>query len=171
MNKMKNIIISAIGPDQPGIVAKLSNVINSHGGNIQESRMTILGSDFVMILLIGLDVDWEESLLVSLESIKELSIITKETNSKKIVKGDFFNIELNGADNEGIVNVLSDYLVEKSMNIQDMDTNISNAPITGTPLFNLRALIEKTKEINLIEVKNDLSALGKKLGVEINLLD
>ena len=110
-------------------------------------------------------------MLISLESIKELSIITKETNSKKIVKGDFFNIELNGADNEGIVNVLSDYLVEKSMNIQDMDTNISNAPITGTPLFNLRALIEKTKEINLIEVKNDLSALGKKLGVEINLLD
>ena len=171
MNKMKNIIISAIGPDQPGIVAKLSSLINSHGGNIQESRMTILGSDFVMILLISLDANWEESLLVSLEAIKELSIITKETNSKKIVKGDFFNIELNGADNEGIVNVLSDYLVKKSMNIQDMDTNISNAPITGTPLFNLRALIEKTKDINLIEVKNDLNALGNKLGVEINLLD
>ena len=27
------------------------------------------------------------------------------------------------------------------------------------------------QEINLIEVKNDLSALGKKLGVEINILD
>ena len=171
MDKMKKIIISAIGSDQPGIVSTLSGIINSHGGNIEESRMTILGADFVVIMLISVDVSWEESLLVSLESVKELSISIKETSSKKIIKEDFFNIELNGADNEGIVNVLSNYLVENSMNIQDMDTNISNAPITGTPLFNLRAIIEKTKNFNLMKIERDLNSLGDKLGVEIKVLD
>ena len=57
------------------------------------------------------------------------------------------------------------------MNIQDMDTNISNAPITGTPLFNLRAIIEKTKNINLMKIERDLNSLGDKLGVEIKVLD
>jgi glycine cleavage system transcriptional repressor len=171
MNKIKNLIISAIGSDKPGIVSMLSGIINRHGGNIEESRMTVLGSDFVVIMLISVDTNWEESLLVSLESVRELSISIKETSSKRIIKEDFFNIELNGADNEGIIDVLSNYLVEKSMNIQDMDTNISNAPVTGTPLFNLRAIVEKTKNINLMEVEKDLNLLGNKLGVEIKVLD
>ena len=167
---MKNIIISAIGSDHPGIVSKLSGIINSHGGNIEESRMTILGSDFVVVMLISLDPKWKESLLVSLHSIKELSIITKETESKSLIKGDHCSIALNGADNEGIVNVLANYFAEKSVNIRDMNTHISNAPITGTPLFNLKALIETPKNFDIKKIKTDLNKMGEKLGVEINVM-
>ena len=147
---MKNLIISAIGSDNPGIVSKLSGIINSHGGNIEESRMTILGADFVVIMLVSLEDKWTESLLVTLQSIKELVINTKNTASKTLMKGDRCNIELSGADNEGIINVLANYLAEKSMNIHDMDTYVSNAPVTGTPLFNLKAIIESVPEIRTV---------------------
>ena len=166
---MKNLIISAIGSDHPGIVSKLSGIINNHGGNIEESRMTILGADFVVIMLVSLDEKWKESLLVTLQSIKELVINTKNTTSKSLMKGDRCNIELNGADNEGIINVLANYLAEKSMNIHDMDTYVSNAPITGTPLFNLKAIIEIPQNYDIMEMKTDLKNIGKKLGVEINV--
>ena len=171
MNKIKNLIISAIGADHPGIVAKLSGVINNHGGNIEESHMTTLGTDFVVIILISLDPEWEEALLVSLQSIQELSVITKETQSKSLIKGENCNIELSGADNEGIVNVLANYFSEKSMNILEMNTYVSNAPVTGTPLFNLNAIVNKTKEFNFLEIKTDLKTMGKKLGVEINIFE
>ena len=166
---MKNLIISAIGSDHTGIVSKLSGIINTHGGNIEESRMTILGADFVVIMLVSLDEKWKESLLVTLQSIKELVINTKNTTSKSLMKGDRCNIELNGADNEGIINVLANYLAEKSMNIHDMDTHVSNAPITGTPLFNLKAIIEIPQNYDIMEMKTDLNKIGKKLGVEINV--
>ena len=168
---MKNIIISAIGTDQLGIVSKLSSIINSHRANIEESRMTILGSDFVVVMLISLKEDCQEALLSSLNSIENLSISIKETSSKKIIKHKSFNIELNGADNEGIVDVLSNYLTKNSINIQDMDTNITNAPITGAPLFNLRAIVEKSENIKLAEIKGDLYDLSEKLGVEIKVSD
>ena len=34
----KNLVISALGNDKPGIVNELSKAILEHGGNINESR-------------------------------------------------------------------------------------------------------------------------------------
>ena len=106
---MKNIIISAIGSDRPGIVSEISGVITSHGGNVEESRMSRLGSDFAIIMLVTVAPNWEESLEVALKSITELTITTKPTKLLQVGDGRQFSINLNGADNEGIVKVLSKY--------------------------------------------------------------
>ena len=164
---MNSHIISAIGSDRPGIVSKLTGIITNHGGNIEESRMTRLGSDFVIFMLVSLDPEWEESLVVSLQAINNLSITTKKTDSNTVIKGKVCKIELNGADNEGIVNVLSNYLSDKSMNIQDMDTHISNAPVTGTPLFNLKAITALPENLNLLDIQSELNHIAQKLSVEI----
>ena len=111
---MNNIIISAIGVDRPGIVLELSSIIRNHGGNVEESRMTRLGSDFAIIMLVSVKKDWYESLKVALQAINELTITSKLTN-ENINKGVQYQIDLSGADNEGIVNVLSKYLGGLSM--------------------------------------------------------
>ena len=41
---MKHIIIKGIGPDEAGIVARISGIVTSNNGNIEESRMIRLGS-------------------------------------------------------------------------------------------------------------------------------
>jgi len=164
---MHNLIISAIGSDRPGIVSKLAGIITNHGGNIEKSRMTRLGSDFVIILLITIDSEWEEPLVVALQAIKELSITTKATKSKTVITGKHCQITLNGADNEGIINVLSHYLSEKFMNIQDLDTHISHAPITGAPMFNLNAITVIPENLKITDIQFDLSQIADKLGVEI----
>ena len=147
---MHSLIISAVGSDRSGIVSELSGTITSHGGNIEKSRMTRLGSDFTIIMLVTVDPKWEESLVVALQTIQELSITTKGTeantviageNCKNNTAGENCQISLSGADNEGIVKVLSKYLEEKSINIVEMDTHISQAPISGSPLFNLNAAV------------------------------
>ena len=164
---MNNIIISAIGVDRPGIVSELSSIITNHGGNVEESKMTRLGSDFAIIMLVAVKQDWADgSLEIALQAIDGLTIITKSTN-KKTSTGTQYQIDLSGADNEGIVNVLSKYLVNKTINILDMETYISNAPITGTPLFNLRAIAEVKEGIKSLNIQTDLNQISKKLGVEI----
>ncbi|MDZ7770885.1 MAG: ACT domain-containing protein [Woeseiaceae bacterium] len=47
------IVLSAIGTDRPGVVNDLSKVILDCGGNIEESRMTALGTEFAMLLLVS----------------------------------------------------------------------------------------------------------------------
>ena len=166
---MKNIIISAIGSDRPGIVSELSGVITSHGGNVEESRMSRLGSDFAIIMLVTVAPDWEESLEVALKSITELTITTKPTKLPQVSDGSQFRIDLSGADNEGIVKVLSKYLAEKSINILEMETHTSQAPVSGTPLFNLNAFVSIPKDVEENLIQSDLSQIAQDLGVEIRL--
>ena len=174
---MKRLIISAVGPDRPGIVSEISGVITSHGGNIEKSRMTRLGSDFTIIMLVMVDSKWEESLVVALQAIKELSITTKGTEPNTVIKGENCQvtggencqISLSGADNEGIVKVLSKYLAGKSINILEMETHISNAPVTGTPLFNLIAITSTPVNLNMSNIQSDLNQIAQKLGVEITV--
>ena len=172
---MNSLIISAVGSDRPGIVSEISGVITSHGGNIEKSRMIRLGSDFTIIMLVMVDSKWEESLVVALQAIKELSITTKGTEPNTVITGEHCQvtaggncqISLSGADNEGIVKVLSEYLSGKSINILEMETHISNAPVTGTPLFNLLAIITIPDNTDLAEIQSDLTLIAQKLGVEI----
>ena len=173
---MNSLIISAVGSDRPGIVSEISGVITSHGGNIEKSRMTRLGSDFTIIMLVMVDSKWEESLVVALQAIKELSITTKGTEPNTVVitgencqvtAGGNCQISLSGADNEGIIKVLSKYLAGKSINILEMETHISNAPVTGTPLFNLVAITTIPDNTDLAEIQSDLTLIAQKLGVEI----
>ena len=166
---MNSLIISAVGSDRPGIVSEISGVITSHGGNIEKSRMTRLGSDFTIIMLVMVDSKWEESLVVALQAIKELSITTKGTEPNTVIAGENCQISLSGADNEGIVKVLSKYLEEKSINIIEMDTHISQAPISGSPLFNLNASVSIPGEVDGRDIQSDLSQIAQELGVEIHL--
>ena len=166
---MNNLIISAVGSDRPGIVSEISSVITSHGGNVEESRMSRLGSDFAIIMLVTVSTDWEESLEVALKSITELTITTKSTNLSQVGVGRQFRIDLSGADNEGIVKVLSKYLAEKSINILEMETHTSQAPVSGTPLFNLNAFVSIPNDVEEKLIQSDLSQIAQDLGVEIQL--
>ena len=65
--------------------------------------------------------------------------------------------------------ILSKYLEEKSINIIEMDTHISQAPISGSPLFNLNAAISIPGEIDGRNIQSDLSQIAQDLGVEIHL--
>ena len=174
---MHSLIISAVGSDRPGIVSELTGIITNHGGNIEESRMTRLGSDFTIIMLVSVDIKWKESLVVALQAMKELSITTKGTEPNTVITGENCQdtagencqILLSGADNEGIVKVLTKYLAGKSINILEMETHISNAPVTGTPLFNLLAIITIPDNADLVGIQSDLTLIAQKLGVEITV--
>ena len=47
------LAISAIGNDRTGMVHDLTRVVTDCGGSISESRMTALGSEFAMLLLVS----------------------------------------------------------------------------------------------------------------------
>ena len=47
------LVISALGDDRPGIVNDLSTVILEYGCSIADSRMSVLGGEFAVILLVS----------------------------------------------------------------------------------------------------------------------
>src|SRR5215471_12809166 len=49
----QHLAVSAIGSDRTGMVHELTRVISESGGNISESRMASLGTEFAMLLLVS----------------------------------------------------------------------------------------------------------------------
>ena len=164
---MKHLIISAFGPDKPGIVSHLSGVITNHGGNVEESRMIRLGADFAMMVLVSVPEDWAESLSVALNGIHELSITTRQTTpGEDTTSHPNCQLQLSGADNEGLVHAVTEKLAELDINIEEMETETENAPVSGTILFTMNAKVSHP-QLDTNRLEHDMNILGDKLGVEI----
>jgi glycine cleavage system transcriptional repressor len=52
MAEKDHLILTAVGPDQVGLVEKLSQFISGHGCNIEDSKMAVFCGEFAVILLI-----------------------------------------------------------------------------------------------------------------------
>src|SRR4030095_6856853 len=133
------LLVTATGEDRPGIVARITEVLVSHGANLEESRMALLGGEFAAIMLVSVGEDRIDSLVPALSHLQNEAIIisAKRTNrlSQERFQG-YANCELvlSGADHEGIVFKVARFLQEKSINIQSMESDVVSAPVSGTPL-------------------------------------
>lgn len=167
---MNRLIISAFGPDKPGIVSELSGVITRHGGNVKESRMIKLGSDFTIILLVTVSDEWLESLRVALQAVQVLTISTKLTTEEESEGRDnTYSLTLTGADNEGIVHKVTEYLSSQAINIEEMETETTNAPVSGTALFHMSGLVTLPDHLQASDIQSGLQQIASDLGVEISL--
>ena len=166
---MNHFIISTFGSDRPGIVSHLTGAITSHGGNIEESRMVKLGTDFTSMILVSVSEEWSESLAIALNGIQNLQISIKKTSPFTLgTTIPQCKIHLNGADNEGLVHKIADKLAEKGINIEEMETDTENAPISGTILFTMTARVSHP-ELDKDRLDNDMNELAEELGVEIRI--
>ena len=79
---MKKIIINAFGLDKPGIVSKVTKIINSYNGNIEISKMIQLESEFTLLLLVEIHEKYCNKLFKKLRGIKDLEVNGKITTKK-----------------------------------------------------------------------------------------
>ena len=172
MTKQKHIIISALGLDRPGIVSEISSIINKSKANITESRMIKLGGDFTMMILASTSHENATLLIKNLDKINDITVHTHETELISIDAQEIneANIVLSGIDNEGLVSSLTEKLAEHDINIIEMNTGVMNAPMSGSTLFLLNALISHKK--NTLDIlKKELTELSEELDVDIVLED
>src|SRR5690348_7753040 len=54
---MAQLIITAVGPDRPGIVGELTSHLHAAGGNLLDSRMINLRGEFAMMILVETSAD------------------------------------------------------------------------------------------------------------------
>ncbi len=135
------LVISALGHDRPGIVNDLSRVILDNSGNIIDSRMSILGGEFAVILLVAVSDPLTTRLedeLQRLGQAKNLTISHRRTRSQDAAPNRIpYHIEVVAIDHPGIVYQITSYLTNHNINIQDLVTRRYAAPHTGTTMFSI----------------------------------
>lgn len=133
------LVITALGKDRPGIVDKLSETITNCDCNIVDSRMTVLGGEFAVILLVS--GKWNqlaklEDALQNLRDALDLTITSKRTETgEKATNLMPYTVEVISIDHPGIVYELAHFFSKQNINIQELNTTRYSAAHTGTPMF------------------------------------
>ena len=76
------LILTVLGPDHPGLVKALSEILNQQQGNWTESRMVHLGGQFAGLLQVALPTEQVANLKIALEKLQDsgLKVLIAETN-------------------------------------------------------------------------------------------
>ncbi len=160
MTLTKNLlVISALGKDRPGIVDELSLAILEGGCNIEDSRMTVLGGEFSILLM--LEGNWNtisklEDAIPSLEKRLGLTIIAKRTEGRKASSNLLpYGVEVVALDHPGIVHHLASFFSQRNINIEDLVTTRYAAAHTGTPMFSVHMSVGIPSEVPISTLRDE----------------
>ena len=171
MADREHLILTATGPDQVGLVEKISAFITQRGCNIEDSKMAVFYGEFAVIILISGD---SRSLAVvaggyrEIESETGLSIAIKTPSSRKAA--EFFlpyKLTASCMDHPGIVHQISALLRSLGVNIESMETKTYSAPVSGTPLFQLEADLAVPTRANIAQLRERLDDLQREENIDI----
>ncbi|MDH5408909.1 MAG: glycine cleavage system protein R [Gammaproteobacteria bacterium] len=165
-----SLVITALGHDRPGLVAEISKTINELSCNIEDSRMSVLGGEFAILLLVS--GNWDklaklETTLKNLQDKTSLIINTQRTEERKESKGKIpYSIEVVSIDHPGIVHKLADFFSSRKINICDMVSGCQPAPHTGTPIFTLNMILEITADTHIATLRDDFMDFCEDLNLD-----
>lgn len=170
----KSLVITVTGPDRIGIVDDVTKLILAAHGNVDASRMARLGGVFAMLLLVSVAEEQTTALQKALEQLRaqefELSIRPTERGvSKKFAGWHQYQLEVRGADHEGIIHEITHYLAKQGVSVETIDTGTEDAPFGGTRLFTMRAKVFSPPNLTLDSLQEEMDALGDELNVDIEI--
>lgn len=157
------VVLTAVGEDRPGLVDALSSALLENALNIEDSRMSVLGGEFAIMLLVSGSTDAINKIQQQkdqLEAALKLNLLIKPTRKKASKQGLIpYHIRVIGMDHPGIVHRLARFLSQYNINIEDLDTESYPAPHTGTPMFAVNMVVEIPSDIAIRKLRDEFISL------------
>jgi glycine cleavage system transcriptional repressor len=174
MNTMTTkLVISALGEDRPGIVDKLSSIIYDHALNIEDSRMTVLGGEFAILLLVSGEqsaINALQAQLSEIEQALQMNLLVKNTTESVPQDNTIpYSVEVAALDHPGIVRNIASFFSSRNINIVNLETERYSAPHTGSPMFALHMTIGIPAEINIPQLRDAFMDICDELNLDAEL--
>ncbi|HLT91614.1 MAG TPA: glycine cleavage system protein R [Woeseiaceae bacterium] len=164
------IVLSAIGTNRPGVVNDLSKLILDCGGNIEESRMSVLGQEFAMLLLIS--GNWHtltrlESELDKLSGEHGLTVTVRKTSARSARTDCMpYAVDVVALDQPGIVFNLASFFSSRDIDIEELATRRYAAAHTGAPMFSVQMTVNIPATEHLAQLRDDFMDLCDHMNLD-----
>ena len=153
------LVLTAVGKDRPGIVDRLSMTIMDNNCNIVDSRMTVLGGEFAILLLISGKWNALAKLENALPNMKEeLGLHIQATRTEEEAKSDNllpYTVEVVAIDHPGIVYQIASFFSARDINIRELNTNCYAAAHTGTSMFAMSMTVDIPADVRIAQLRED----------------
>ena len=170
-------VLTAIGRDRPGLVAELARLVYDSDANLEDSRMTILGTDFAVILLASSSASGAGDRLAQgakrLERDHGLTILLRalegQPRSPVPAPGHVaMRVTASGADRAGIVAGICRVLAEHGVNVADLVTR-SRPGWGGQPHYEMVATVEVPERLDPDALRAALEREADRLVLDVDL--
>jgi len=168
------LVVTITCPDRPGIVERITEAMSEFSANWEESRLSRLGGDFAGIVRISVPQEQAEGLAGAIRALAddEFTVgvkIAEQADSAAGQVDSLYELRLAGADHEGIVHRVSSHLADQGVNVENLETEVSRAPVSASPLFHMEAQIKVPAAVSVSDLRASLAHIGEELGVDIDL--
>jgi len=170
-------IITAVGPDRPGLIDQISGQLLEAGANIADSRMINLSGEFALMMLVGVEDGDAEKVTGDLQqagqriglSISVTPIAAGQPESASVGKRVAFRLRVYGMDKPGIVHRITHTLHENQVNVEEMQTHLQAGSYTGTPAFRMELLMSVPGSVQVRQLRDQLGELCDSLNCDLDL--
>ena len=165
-------IVTFIGDDRPGLVESLSRVIESNRGNWLESRLSQLGGKFAGLVLVKLPDENGAALQADLKALSSTGLSVRVTPAMPLPssrRGRDITLRVIGPDRLGIVREISRALAQREVNVVEMDSEVSSAPMSAELIFRARIDAEIPDHVDLDDLEDSLEEIAETMTLEIEL--
>ena len=170
-----DVVFTLTGPDRVGIVEQVTGVFLDLGGNVGTGRMARLGGEFAMLMLVSMPAENVSAIDTAFAPLTESGY--KVTVGRAAPPGGAasgiaatYRIDVRGADHEGIIHEVTRELARRGINIESAETGTVEAPVTGVPLFFMKALVQVPSELDETEWTEALDEAARAAGVDIDIV-
>jgi len=164
------LVLTILGADRTGLVESVAGAVASVGGNWEESRMARLAGQFAGILLVTVDTERTSELLRTLRglesgglhvTVQSTAIVTAPPEASRM------RLELTGQDRPGIVRDVARILAERGLNVEELESEVESAPMSGERMFRARIQVRAPRSVDLGDLRARLEALAGELMVDL----
>jgi glycine cleavage system transcriptional repressor len=164
------IVLSAIGTDRTGVVQDISKVILGCGGNIEESRMTTLGAEFAVLMLVSGNWHTLDRLEKSLEKLRgdgNLTFAIRKTGERAVSENRMpYAVDVVSIDQQGIVFGLANFFASRDVEIADVATRSYSAAHTGAPMFAVQMAVNVPSSLPIAQLREEFIEMSDRLNLD-----
>jgi glycine cleavage system regulatory protein len=166
----QHLILTVIGNDRPGLVEELASAIAAHDGNWLEASLAHLSGKFAGIVRVAVSANQVEPLKATLAKLVGLKVSAEvAAEEKSALAGRRLTLNLVGHDRIGIVREVSQVLARHAVNVEELATYTSSAPMSAEVLFHAEAELFTAPDFDARALKAELERLSDDLMVDITL--
>lgn len=168
------IVFTLTGADRVGIVEEVTSVLLGVGGNIETSRMARLGGEFAMLVQLSLPAEKMDEVDAALARLTDQGYKVTTSAAGEARPDAFagwlpYQVEVHGADHEGIIHDVAAGISQRGISIESMETGTSRAPVSGVTLFNMSALLLVPPGLADTDWITALDEAGQRANVDVEV--
>ncbi len=165
-----NLVVSALVENANEIMRKFSKLVKSSGCNIVNSHFKVLGQELSLTLFLA--GSWDaiakiEDMLRTFAQAHSIKILMRRTTVDER-QGDSmpYAVDVVGLDQSGTIFVVSNFMLENGLSIQEMSSNTYTTAMTGAKMFALHIMVNIPVDSSIARIRGDFIEFCDRLNLD-----